>query len=660
MTIRRYSATGHLQDTYPLPGIDGISSIRMYTGDDYLLAAWRRGQPDIVSYNLPKDKYMPFTNDRWDDGQPMLLPGANSLLFTSERQLTRSRKKERLTDTVVMVHGIFTAVDKIIAPWLTDTLDYLRYENPVALSGGRVLITSTLRGTARPALISNIRSPVIFACFKPGNYPFQYLPQTDEIITYSGTRDSLFLRRQPLKIWIDRNRDTTTGIAPWLADYKTAAAARAREDSILKAARGDEPPSFLSGVLSGGSSSQRAAKQRDSIRKAQQFDGQRTEPYILQLYSAYFSAKVNNDYFINRYQPYKSYQGMFKFPEVGGIAQGGFSDLFENHHISIAFLLPAGSEGSDFFIKYGNNARKADWGLAYYRKTEDLKPDPLRRWVDENGRLYPNTAKVKSNYYELNVQYPLSYYSGVGLTTAIRQDKTVFLATEKYSLDFPAFKSLWSITTISYTINKLRPTLPLLYRGFSGNARVDGFKGFTQKEEALSGSSMNLSYHLPLYKYITLVAQLHAGASGGDSRVLYNLGGVDNNVSPRVDSSVHFRQDAPYAFQTLVTPFRGYYQNSLYGSNYCLFNADIYFPLFQSLIPVETPLSAINNLQLGVLADLAAAGGKGDYTTAAKGWQASYGLSARTTLAGYPLRFDLAWPGTFSKKPVWYLSLNLR
>ena len=218
---------------------------------------------------------------------------------------------------------------------------------------------------------------------------------------------------------------------------------------------------------------------------------------------------------------------------------------------------------------------------------------------------------------------------------------------------------MWALATLSYDINKLSPTLPLLYRGFSARVGIDAFKGFTQKEEALAGVTASFTYHQPIYKYITLATRIQAGTSEGDSKVLYNLGGVDNNVTPRIDTSAHFAQDAPFAFQTLVTPFRGYDQNSLYGSRYCLLNADAYFPLFQALVPIETPLPSLNNLQLGLFADVAAAGGASAYTTAGKGWQASFGCSARTMLAGYPLRFDIGWPGTFRAQPVWYCSLNL-
>ena len=142
--------------------------------------------------------------------------------------------------------------------------------------------------------------------------------------------------------------------------------------------------------------------------------------------------------------------------------------------------------------------------------------------------------------------------------------------------------------------------------------------------------------------------------------MLYIFGGQNNNVTPRVDTAVHFSQSAPFAFQSLVAPFRGYYQNCLYGNQYLLANADLYFPLFQTLIPIETPLPAINNLQPGLLADFGAARQTWNYLYPEPGkslW--SFGMGMRTTLAGYPLRLEVAWPGTFKKQPVWYFSLSL-
>jgi outer membrane protein assembly factor BamA len=167
------------------------------------------------------------------------------------------------------------------------------------------------------------------------------------------------------------------------------------------------------------------------------------------------------------------------------------------------------------------------------------------------------------------------------------------------------------------------------------------------------------SYSQPVIKNITVVARLQGGYSGGQSKLLYNFGGMDNNIVTRVDTSVHLGQDAPFAFQTLVTPFRGYEQNSIYGSHYGLLNLDLYFPLFRGLIPLRTSFSSLKNLQVGLFTDIARTGGATGLP-AASSQLSSFGFSVRTMLAGYPLRFDMAWPGDFNKTPVWYLSLSLK
>lgn len=643
IVVKQYSPQGSFIDKTTLNGADGIHTLQQLQDKNLLLSAWRNGQSDIVIYNDRKDKYQPITSDIYDDANPAIT--SDGYYFTSNRpdsNRTKKRNNPNGKDTLVNAQGIYKISGKSILPVYTDTVPYIYFDNPTVLNDGRLLYSSTKNGTKQLFRDSSI----VKSEWLSNNATT--IQGTERSIIWTATKDSLFISQHAI---IDTSiNGVMQQPSPWLIDYNNRAVARAKEDSILKAAKAADKPSFLDGVL-------KAANKQDSTKKDKEEKPQAT-PYVLQLYSAYFSAQVNNDYYMNRYQPYLNYQGQFKFPEIGGMAQGGFSDLFENHHFTVAFRIPAATEGSMFFFRYNNTKQKLDWGLAYYRSVDQLKPDPSRNWVDEDGRPYPNQAKVKTHYYEVSLSYPLSYYSKIGFSTAIRQDQTIFLATEKYSLTYPDIKSLWSINTLSYEITKLRPTIPNLYKGFKVKASIDLFKGFSQKEVALTGNTIQLSYHQPLYKYITLVTRLQGGYSGGDNKVLYTLGGVDNNVAPKVDSNKHFAQNAPYAFTTLVTPFRGYYQNSVYGNEYLLFNADVYFPIFQTLIPIETPLTFINNLQLGVFTDIATA--KETWNNQSQGWKTAYGMSARTTLAGYPISVQVGWPGTFSKEPVWYLGLSLK
>jgi len=656
--ISRYTVDGNLVETIPLYGVDGIKTIQPLSDKEFLLTAFRKGQSDIVKYDENRELYTPYTNDAYDDAYPILNKKDSSIIFVSDRPKKREKKVFYIglgykSDT--LYQGIYKIQGKELKPLAIDSTSYVQWDKPLQLANGQLLVSNTKSGTERFSLLGSNGNKGNTL----GNYErIQYESQSDQVAFYTTKKDSIYISEEPLDAWMAENKASLSDTAsPWLTDYRIRQAKEAKEDSILKAAR-DTTNTFLGNVLKPvGKKKTKETKKKK--KKSESEDAKVVSPYILQLNSAYFTAKINNDYFINRYQPYQNYQGQFKFPEVGGMAQGGLSDLFENHHFTIAYRIPAGTEGSDFFIKYENTERKIDWGLSYFRKVESLQPDPYRNWVDENGQPYPNTAKVKTHYYEFFLKDPLTYDCYIGFETAVRDDRTIFLATDKRSLDFEDYTDLWSINTVSFTLNKLQPTLPFLFKGFYIKAIMDVFKGLSQSEPILFGSTLDMSYHKPLYKYITLVAQVHAGYSGGGQKVLYNLGGVDNNVTPRVDTNVHFAQNAPYAFQTLVTPFRGYYQNTLYGNQYTVANADIYFPIFQTLIPIETPLPSINNLQLGIFEDLGSAKETWNSNPNNAKWLWSYGLSVRTSLAGYPLRIDLAWPGDQNRQAVWYFSLKL-
>ena len=75
-----------------------------------------------------------------------------------------------------------------------------------------------------------------------------------------------------------------------------------------------------------------------------------------------------------------------------------------------------------------------------------------------------------------------------------------------------------------------------------------------------------------------------------------------------------------------------------------LLNVDVCCPVFQTPIPIETSLRSINNLQLGLFADVGTAKETWDKLETESGISSASGLSTRTVLAGYPLRFGTAWP----------------
>ncbi|WP_433903259.1 hypothetical protein [Sphingobacterium puteale] len=615
--VKRYGAGGAYIDRHKLYGVDGVSALLDWSRDQWLMAAYRRAKSDIVLYNAGSLRFSPLTDDGEDNTEPALDAAHTQLLYRSGYPADSLYH----ADSITKPYGIYSKIitgskgnakqpDRLL--W-RDTA-YITFHDPQWLNDNSIRLQQSITG----AMLEDF--------LRPGQ----------AVMPKAGT-----------------------DIRPWLRDYLEEQRKRDSLAALEQRWKKEDESSFLGGVLKGRDNKGAASRQRDSLLRALAYTPAKVRPYVLQLFSAYFSARINNDYYINRLQPYQGYLGSFKFPEVGAMVNGGFSDLFENHHFNIGYRMPAGTEGSDFFFRYENTAKRLDWHVLFFRKVESLQPDPQRDWKDELGRPYPQMAKVKTHYYELGVQYPLHYDWSIGFTAAARRDRTVFLASDRYSLNFEALQQWWSINTFTVSANKLHALIPFLYKGWDARLLTDVMVSTGKQATLLYATALRFSYHQPLFRDINFVLRGNVGHSGGQSRVLYNFGGVDNNVVPRTDTSVRFVQEAPYAFQTLVTPFRGYRQNSLYGSSYVLFNADLYVPLFSKLIPLRTGFSALNNLQLGIFTDFAATARKQDYLPVAPTHLQSFGCSARTMLAGYPIRFDLAWPQQgFSAPPVWYLSFT--
>jgi hypothetical protein len=590
-----------------LYGVDNVQSIVPSGRNAWIMSASRQGRSDIVQYDMQTLRFKLLSKSYAEHINISRDPYTHQLMYRSGFPADSLN----YPDSLAKPYGLYRLHDEEEALWQKDSA-WVRWYRSWTKGSTIIVDWNSLEG----------------------------FHQKDTV---------------PLSSMVDPAEATTS---PWLQEYKQ----RLRYDDSIrlllrKAASADEP-SLLREILRPGNTEGAAAFRRDSMRSALAYAPRKKQPYLLQLHNAYFSAQVNNDYFINRYQPYAAYLGTFKFPELGAMLQGGFSDLFENHQISLGYRMPSGTEGSDFYTRYRNVASRLNWQFLFFRKVERLQPDAFRGWQDQGGNQLPAAAKVKTHYGELAFDYPLSYRSNIGFSTAIRRDQTIFLATDRYSLQFQSLNHWWSINTLSFSSSRLQKDLPMLYKGWEARTMLDGMLATGKNEAMLYGVYGRFALHQPLYRHINLSAAVQLGYSGGTQKILYNFGGIDNNLVPAVDTAVRFPQNAPYAFQSLVTPLRAWRQNSLYGSYFGLLNLDVYFPLFHTLIPLNTGFKVVNNFQIGLFADIAAAGGQEGLHPAAAPIYA-WGYSMRTQLAGYGIRFDMGWPGAWSKEPVWYLSLIL-
>ncbi|HMP93567.1 MAG TPA: hypothetical protein PKD90_11880 [Phnomibacter sp.] len=139
-----------------------------------------------------------------------------------------------------------------------------------------------------------------------------------------------------------------------------------------------------------------------------------------------------------------------------------------------------------------------------------------------------------------------------------------------------------------------------------------------------------------------------------------------------------------YIYQSLAVNMRGFQQNVTNGNNALVINSELRLPVFTTLFNKPINNAFLRNFQLVQFVDLGSAwegtfsgiqrpsvsyrsndannpvlvrlraGGLGPFA-------GGYGFGARSTLLGYFMKVDAAWPmtGIFKGKPIWYFALGL-
>ena len=162
------------------------------------------------------------------------------------------------------------------------------------------------------------------------------------------------------------------------------------------------------------------------------------------------------------------------------------------------------------------------------------------------------------------------------------------------------------------------------------------------------------------------------------------MGGVDNWFAPKFDNTTNIATDKHYAYQTLATNMRGFFQNARNGNSFTVLNSEIRFPIFKyfSKRPIRSDFA--QNFQIIAFNDLGTAwtgdspySDKNSLNTTIIGSQQTplivtlntqhnpiidgYGWGVRSRLFGYFIRIDRAWgvQDGIILKPITYLSLSL-
>ncbi len=420
-----------------------------------------------------------------------------------------------------------------------------------------------------------------------------------------------------------------------------------------------------------------SAKAKNILSDTRLFD------YRLKFSSDYILSGFSNNLLLNRYQPYAGGTGPIQLNNGNNFnfnLRVGTSDLFEDQKFMGGVRFGTDLKDKDIIFSYQNFRKRLDWGVTYYRS---------------NVTNYFNTPfsnMLITNLYQGNVAYPFNEVKSLRATFGLRIDRGILKPYDNSvgypdpgALAYPDTISKYIVSRLEYVHdNTINPTQNI-WNGLRYKVFLDVNMPTLKTEMNNGKATLNLGfdarYYYKIYRNFIWAGRAAADFSWGGQKIIYYLGGVDSWINPKFNSQNFPAFDQSYAFQSLAVNMRGYQQNIANGNNAFVINSECRLPLFATIFNKPINNAFIRNFQLTQFIDLGTAwNGKyngikrpGDVISDANSpvvvkldagglgpFAGGYGFGVRSTLLGYFMKLDAAWPmkGVFKGKPLFYFSLG--
>ncbi|GAP43862.1 protein containing WD40-like beta propeller repeat [Lentimicrobium saccharophilum] len=383
-------------------------------------------------------------------------------------------------------------------------------------------------------------------------------------------------------------------------------------------------------------------------------------------------SQLDFNFLSTSYQPFSGGGGpIFLTPGLNAFFRIGLSDLLEDYRIVAGVRLDFNLVNNEYVVSIANLKHRLDREIYFHRQSI------------EQTSLY---SIVRYRIHELHyiLKYPLNPLLSVKGTASMRKDRAVFMSTDQYNLREPDINRYWVSGKGELTYDATRQL---------GLNLLDGlrYKVFGEYYQQLDGDSKNtnmvvlgfdIRHYLPIHRNFIWANRFATSTSFGKSRLIYYMGGVDTWLAPKFTTDAPIDYSQNYAYQTLATNMRGFYQNVRNGNSFAVINSELRFPVFSYLANRPLRSDFLTNFQLIAFGDLGTAWtgatpyadenalftrviNRGPLLITIREQReplvGGLGFGARTRLLGYFLRADYAWgiEDMVINKPVFYISLSL-
>ena len=396
--------------------------------------------------------------------------------------------------------------------------------------------------------------------------------------------------------------------------------------------------------------------------------------YETSFYNNYVATQVDFSFLNNSYQVYSGGAPYFN-PGVNVLTKIGTVDLFEDYRITGGFRFAGNFDSNEYLLSLENLKGKFDKQLIYHRQTF---------FSSDDSSLF----KIHSQTVYFSLSKPITPVLALKGTISYRNDKHVFLSTDRVTLNYKDLSRNWGSLKGEIIFDNTRKRSINIYFGTRFKIFGEYYREITKKKSDMVVLGIDFRKYVRIHRELIWANRFAASTSFGPTKLLYYLGGVDNwmgylfNKVPMFDNSIPVTPNVNYGFQTLATNMRGFSQNIRNGNSFALINSELRWPVIRYFAGHPLRSTFLNSIQIIGFGDIGTAwsgkspwsGNNGYDTQKISSGPVSvtldsnrdpivegFGAGARAQIFGYFVRADWAWgiENHYILPRIFYLSFSL-
>ncbi|NVK27094.1 MAG: PD40 domain-containing protein [Flavobacteriia bacterium] len=669
----------------------GFQKIRSITysqdGRQFLLSAVKRNQSDIFLYNILSKSIKPLTTDGYTDLDPVFVNNDKFIVFRSNRDNDTLQQGLEVfnhpNNFDLFIYRMDKPEDQVL--WRLNTPTGLNEIQPRSIGDGYFSYNgSTDEGGAAKTYMVQLDSSIAFV---------------DTVTHYD-----YFIRQAELEspvfgtVNYDINRETQQISRVYLRDgrYRLAVDYFEFPDEFVSSIRGEEvaggafptedpeeivdarkqgdvdihnyefEPEALALIKTRTSIPvQTTAKENLDSLFGENFPVPQDRIYLLSFIRDEFTVQIDNVFDYPQYQPFTGSPG-------GGLINTGFNTMFKvgavdilNDYRMIAGFrtdfqpLPGVSLSPNSELFFGFLDQKSRWNseVSLYRRSQvSFLPDAFA-----NARYLTYEGHYK-------MDYPLSQVAGFRFSAGYRNQRQIILMDNAATVNpgeiDPVTITDYAILKASFVYDNTRKKGINLYHGTRYKIFTEFYENLSSSNSGMVTLGIDWRNYIPVHREIIWANRFAFGTSFGNELLLHYLGGVDNEFAPAFTNNTPYARDQNYAFQTVVTNMRGFFQNIRNGNSFAVINSELRVPIVKYLINAPIQNDFLANFQVIGFGDIGTAwNGLHPYveenaintrTVDRLGYRVvldtqrepivgGFGVGLRSRLLGYFCRVDWAW-----------------